>query len=329
MADRLISLVIPVYRNAENIEALLQALVRLHRELGDELEVVFVVDGSPDDSYLRLSASLPKAPFRSQLLLLSRNFGAFSAIRAGLAAGQGEYFAVMAADLQEPPELIPQFAKLLREGQCDVAVGRRTGRADPMGSRMASALFWGFFRRCIQREIPTGGVDVFGCTRAVRDHLLRLSENNSSLVGLLFWVGFRRAEVPYTRQERRAGRSGWTFRKKLRYLMDSIFSFSDLPIRVLLSLGTLGLSLSALLAVAVAVAKLAGSIPVPGYAATVLVVTFFGALNCFGLGMIGGYVWRTFENTKGRPNYIVATQERYGTVEAATLASDQKVLDHE
>jgi glycosyltransferase involved in cell wall biosynthesis len=312
MAGHLISLVIPVYRNAENIEALLQALARLRRELGDDLEVVFVVDGSPDDSYLRLSASLPKAPFRSQLLLLSRNFGAFSAIRAGLAAGQGEYFAVMAADLQEPPELIPQFAKLLRERQCDVAVGRRTGRADPLGSRMASALFWGFFRRCIQREIPTGGVDVFGCTRAVRDHLLRLSENNSSLVGLLFWVGFRRAEVPYTRQERRAGRSGWTFRKKLRYLMDSIFSFSDLPIRVLLSLGTLG-----------------GSIPVPGYAATVLVVTFFGALNCFGLGMIGGYVWRTFENTKGRPNYIVATQERYGTVEAATLASDQKVLAHE
>jgi glycosyltransferase involved in cell wall biosynthesis len=327
MGGSLISLVIPVYRNAENIEALLQALARLHRELEDELEVVFVVDGSPDDSYLRLATSLPKAPFRSQLLLLSRNFGAFSAIRAGLAAGQGEFFAVMAADLQEPPELILQFAKLLRDGKCDVAVGRRTGRADPLGSRMASALFWGFFRRCIQREIPTGGVDVFGCTCAVRDHLLRLCENNSSLVGLLFWVGFRRAEVEYMRQERRAGRSGWTFRKKLRYLMDSIFSFSDLPIRGLLSLGLLGLALSALLAVVVAVAKIEGSIPVPGYAATVLVVIFFGALNCFGLGVIGGYVWRTFENTKGRPNYIVAIQKRFGAAEPAKRASDQKVLE--
>jgi glycosyltransferase involved in cell wall biosynthesis len=327
MGGSLISLVIPVYRNAENIEALMQALARLHRELADELEVVFVVDGSPDDSYLRLSASLPKAPFRSQLLLLSRNFGAFSAIRAGLAAGQGDYFAVMAADLQEPPELILQFASLLRGGQCDVAVGRRTGRADPLGSRMSSALFWGFYRRHIQREIPTGGVDVFGCTRAVRDHLLRLCENNSSLVGLLFWVGFRRVEVEYPRQERRAGRSGWTFRKKMRYLMDSIFSFSDLPIRVLLSFGVLGLSLSALLAVVVAVAKIEGSIPVPGYAATVLVVIFFGALNCFGLGVIGGYVWRTFENTKGRPNYIVAIQERFGAAQTVKLASDQKVLE--
>jgi glycosyltransferase involved in cell wall biosynthesis len=327
MGGSLISLIIPVYRNAENVEALMQALARLHRELVDELEVVFVVDGSPDDSYLRLSASLPKAPFRSQLLLLSRNFGAFSAIRAGLAAGQGDFFAVMAADLQEPPQLIIQFASLLRGGQCDVAVGRRTGRADPLGSRMTSALFWGFYRRYIQREIPTGGVDVFGCTRTVRDHLLRLCENNSSLVGLLFWVGFRRVEVEYPRQERRAGRSGWTFRKKMRYLMDSVFSFSDLPIRVLLSLGVLGLSLSGMLAVLVAVAKIEGSIPVPGYAATVLVVIFFGALNCFGLGVIGGYVWRTFENTKGRPNYIVAIQERFAAAEPAKRASDQKVLE--
>lgn len=327
MGGNLISLVIPVYRNAENVEALLQALGHLHRELEDELEVVFVVDGSPDDSYLRLSASLPKAPFRSQLLLLSRNFGAFSAIRAGLAAGQGDAFAVMAADLQEPPELILEFAKLLRSGQWDVAVGCRTGRADPLGSRIGSALFWGFFRRYIQRGIPTGGVDVFGCTRAVRDHLLLLGENNSSLVGLLFWVGFRRAEVEYVRQQRRAGRSGWTLEKKMRYLMDSIFSFSDLPVRILLSLGLLGLSLSALFAVVVAVAKLEGSIPVPGYAATVLAVTFFGALNCFGLGIIGGYVWRTFENTKGRPNYIVAIQERFGTAQPAKLPSDQKVLE--
>jgi glycosyltransferase involved in cell wall biosynthesis len=324
MAGGLISLVIPVYRNAANIEALLQALDGLHRELRDDLEVVFVVDGSPDDSYLRLAAGLPKARFRSQLLLLSRNFGSFSAIRAGLAAGQGDFFAVMAADLQEPPDLILQFAKLLREGACDVAVGRRTGRADPLGARVSSALFWGVFRRFIQRGIPAGGVDVFGCTRAVRDQLLRLGENNSSLVGLLFWVGFRRAEVPYARQERQAGRSSWSFRKKLRYLMDSIFAFSDLPIRGLLSLGVFGLFLSAGFALAVLALKIEGNIPVPGYAATVLVVTFFGALNCFGLGVIGGYVWRTFENTKGRPNYIVAIQERYGVGEPATLASPQK-----
>ncbi len=308
----MISVVIPVYRNAESISALLEALARTHRALGGALEVVFVVDGSPDDSYLRLAAGLRSAPFRAQLLLLSRNFGSFSAIRAGLAAGTGEHFAVVAADLQEPPELVVEFARRLEAGGCDVVLGQRTGRADPPLSRAAAAAFWGLYRRLVQPELPHGGVDVFGCTRAVRDQIVRMGELNTSLVGLLLWVGFRRALVPYARRERHAGRSAWTFKKKLVYLMDSLFSFSDLPIRFLLRTGALGLALSVALGAVVLTAKLLGDIPVPGYAATVLTISFFGALNCFGLGIIGGYVWRTFENTKGRPTYIVASTERYG-----------------
>lgn len=321
----MISLVIPVYGNAQTLDALLEALAGVHRELAGALEVVFVVDGSPDDSYLRLAAALPRAPFRSRLLLLSRNFGAFSAIRAGLEAGTGDRFAVMAADLQEPPELVVEFARRLESGRCDVVVGRRTGRADPLPARLSAWLFWALYRRFIQREVPPGGVDVFGCTRAVRDQLVRMAELNTSLVGLLFWVGFRRESVPYVRRERHAGRSGWTFDKKLRYLMDSVFSFSDLPIRFLLRTGALGLALSVVLAAAVLAAKLHGNIPVPGYAATVLAITFFGALNCFGLGIIGGYVWRTFDNTKGRPNFIVASSERF---EPAAGAHDDPRRSH-
>jgi polyisoprenyl-phosphate glycosyltransferase len=327
MAGGLISLVIPVYRNAVGIATLLEALARLSHALNGELEVVFVVDGSPDDSYLRLATSLPGAGFRSQLLLLSRNFGAFAAIRAGLAAGSGEYFAVMAADLQEPPELIVQFSELLRSGEHDVVVGRRVSRADPFGARMASRIFWGFYRRAIQREIPPGGVDVFGCTRTVRDQVLRLHENNSSLVGLLFWVGFRRCEVPYTRRERQLGKSAWTVRKRIQYLMDSIFSFSDLPIKILLGIGVAGITLSLLLGGVVLIARILGAIPVPGYAGTVLSVVFFGALNCFGLGLIGGYVWRTFENTKSRPNYIVASQQSFGPAPVAMLSTP--TISHE
>lgn len=320
----MISVVVPVYRNAGSIGALLEALAGTHRALGGALEVVFVVDGSPDDSYLRLAAGLRDAPFRSQLLLLSRNFGSFSAIRAGLAAGTGDHFAVIAADLQEPPELVVEFARLLEAGDCDVVLGERTGRADPPLARAAAGTFWGLYRRFVQREVPPGGVDVFGCTRAVRDQIVRISELNTSLVGLLLWVGFRRRTVPYARRERHAGRSAWTFRKKLTYLMDSVFSFSDLPIRFLLRTGALGLVLSVALAAVVLGAKLHGTIAVPGYAATVLTIVFFGALNCFGLGIIGGYVWRTFENTKGRPSYIVASAERFGP---APAAGDQERRD--
>jgi hypothetical protein len=127
----------------------------------------------------------------------------------------------------------------------------------------------------------------------------------------LFWIGFRRVEVPYERRVRKIGKSAWTFQRKLRYMLDSVFGFTDWPIRVLARIGLIGLLLSVFLSIAVLVAKLTGDIPVPGYAATVLVVTFFGALNCFGLGVIGGYVFRTFENSKFRPNYIVETHDTY------------------
>lgn len=308
----MISVVIPVYRNAANIEPLLEALEQLGHELHGDLEVVFVVDGSPDDSYLLLSQKLPGASFRSQLLGLSRNFGSFAAIRAGLEAARGEYFAVIAADLQEPPSLVADIHEKLRSGEYDVAIGQRTSRADPGLTKLSSSIFWRTYRRLIQPDIPPGGVDVFGCNARVRDQLMRLRENNSSLVGLLFWVGFRRALVPYERTARTIGRSSWTLAKKMRYLNDSVYSFSDLPIKLLLGIGFLGLGLSLVFACVVLAGKLMGLIEVPGYAATVLLVTFFSALNLIALGVIGVYVWRTFENTKDRPGYIVAVHEQFG-----------------
>jgi glycosyltransferase involved in cell wall biosynthesis len=307
----MLSLIVPVYKNAPNIDALLAAVRDLDRQLNRDFELVCVVDGSPDDSYLRLATALPKEPFRSQLLSLSRNFGSFSAIRAGLQAARGLRCAVMAADLQEPPEMILEFDRILREGATDVVIGHRVSRADPLLSRLSSGLFWGLFRRVVEPAVPAGGVDVFGCTTAVRDVIVRLPERHSSLVALLFWVGFRRQAVPYGRRERMAGKSGWTLKKKLRYFSDSLFSFTDLPIKALLTLGTLGLLGSLIFAAVVLSAKLFSAIPVPGYAGTVLLITFFGGLNCFGLGIVGSYVWRTFENSKGRPNYIVRSQETF------------------
>ena len=306
----MISLVVPVYRNAAGIPDLLEAVEGVAGSVEGPFEAVFVVDGSPDDSLLLLARDLPKAGFDSRLLSLSRNFGAFSAIRSGLEAAGGDVVVVMSADLQEPPELVLELVSKLRSGECDVAVGQRVGRAD---ASFSSNLFWWMYRRFVIPEIPRGGADIFGCTRAVRDQVLRLKEGNSSLIGLLFWVGFRRCLVPYERLPRPTGKSAWTLGKKLTYLNDSVFSFSDLPIRLLTRAGLLGLAVSVVFSVAVLIWRLAGATPVPGYAATVLVVTFFGALNLFGLGIIGSYVWRSFENTKGRPGYIVQAWEEFHT----------------
>jgi glycosyltransferase involved in cell wall biosynthesis len=307
----MMSLVIPVYRNANNIEPLLVALAELSRKLEETLEVTFVVDGSPDDSFLRLQRALPSVEFRSKLVLLSRNFGAFAAVRAGLTAADADRYAVMAADLQEPPELVATFAERMTKNGAEVVIGRREGREDPFLSRLMSAAFWSLYRRLVLPQIPPGGVDVFGCTRNVRDQILLLNEQNSSLVGLLFWVGFRREEVSYRRRAREIGKSAWTFRKKFRYLSDSVFSFTDLPIRLLTLVGLVGLLTTVALAVLVIAARLAGAIPVPGYAATVLLVMFFGTLNCFGIGLIGSYIWRAFENSKGRPNFVISSQQAF------------------
>jgi polyisoprenyl-phosphate glycosyltransferase len=303
--------VVPVFRNEPSIPALVEAIAELARTLPDELETIFVDDGSPDRSQQVLAELLPGVAYRARLVVLSRNFGSFAAIRAGLAAGTGDHFAVMAADLQEPPSMVAEFFRILRAGSHDVVVGTRDQRGDPFFSRLASVLFWRIYRLVVQREVPRGGVDVFGCTRAFRDHVLALPERNSTLVGLIFWLGFRRAEVQYSRNPRQYGRSGWSFSRKFRYLLDSTFAFSDLPIRLLSLVGMGGMLVSLVLGAVVLATKLSGNMNVPGYTATVLTVMFFGGLNSFGIGVLGEYLWRTFENTKRRPEYIASHTTDY------------------
>jgi polyisoprenyl-phosphate glycosyltransferase len=305
------SIVVPVYRNEDNIDELLARLALLHQRVPGGIEAVLVVDGSPDRSYQRLVDGLHALPCRSRLLLLSRNFGSFAAIRAGLAEVATPHMAVMAADLQEPAEWYERCFACLRAGAADLVLGSRSTRDDPWASRLASTLFWGLYRRFVQPALPPGGTDMFACTAAFRDQLLRFNEINTSLVGQLLWLGFRRETIPYHREQRRHGRSAWTLRRKFRYLADSLYAFSDLPIRAFLALGVTGLAASVLLATVVVVARVSGAIAVPGYAATVLTVLFFSALNLFGLGIIGSYVWRAYENTKGRPLAVVMDQRDF------------------
>src|SRR4051794_17595497 len=161
------SLVIPVYRNEENISELIHALTDMSKAV-PELEVVFVVDVSPDRSALLFSEHLSNAPFEWQLLELTKNFGSFAAIRQGLALARGKFFAVMAADLQEPPELVTRFFHELQQGTCDLVVGTRASRSDPLFTRISSNVFWRLYRRLIMPQVPTNGVDVFACNDAFK-----------------------------------------------------------------------------------------------------------------------------------------------------------------
>ena len=294
-------------RNEASIARLLAVLTELNRNLNDQLEAVFVVDGSPDHSYALLRDALHKLDFPAQLLAHSRNFGSFSAIRTGLNVARGDFFAVMAADLQEPPELLGSFFDTLSNDQCDVVIGTRARRDDPFIPRLASTVFWWFYKRLVVKEMPEGGVDVFGCNRQFKDQLLKLEESRSSLIALIFWLGFKRKLVSYERVSRKEGKSSWTLSKKLEYMMDSIFAFTDFPIRLLIRIGAIGSIFSLVFGTIVFFARLSGAIDVPGYAATLLVVLILGALNLFALGVVGSYAWRGYENSKQRPLAVVAS----------------------
>jgi glycosyltransferase involved in cell wall biosynthesis len=298
------SLVIPVYRNEENIPDLLEALAGLADRISS-LEVVFVVDGSPDNSHAAILEGLRDATFRWQLLELSRNFGAFAAIRQGLALARGQYMAVMAADLQEPPAAIRQFFDELHGDRCDLVVGVRASRADPLAARLTSKIYWWLYRILVMREIPAGGVDVFACNRRFRDALLLLEEHNSFLIGQLFWLGFRRKEILYERRPRIIGKSAWKFRRRLRYMLDSVFAFSDMPISLLLWLGVIGVLASSIFSMILIVSWMLGWIDVRGYVPLMLAVMFFGSVLVLSQGIVGCYVWRVAENTKKRPLSVV------------------------
>jgi polyisoprenyl-phosphate glycosyltransferase len=305
------SVVIPVYGNEASLGRLIERLTVLHQRLDGPMEAVFVVDGSPDGSLLVLRRLLPTVAFRAQLIAHSRNFGSFAAIRTGMAAAQGRYMAAMAADLQEPPELVEAFFTHLSSGEYDVAVGTRVGRADPLSTTLLSRAFWALYRRWVHKDIPSGGVDIFACSREVADHLVALDESHSSLVGLLYWLGFRRVEVPYRREPRLEGRSGWSFKRKMRYFLDSVFSFTDVPITVLTGIGIVGGALTLVASAVVLVARLAGLVDQAGYTPLMLVMLLSTFTLLFGLGVVGSYVWRTYENSKGRPGAVSMSHEVY------------------
>lgn len=295
------SVVIPVYRNSESIDTLIESLDKVFGDLGTKNELVFVIDGSPDDSYKEILAKSPMKNSDILLIDLSRNFGSINAVRLGIAKTSGDFIAVLAADLQEPTEVLIDFYQTLVTNEFDIAIGQRISRNDPVTTRFFSSLYWGFYRKTVNPEIPIGGVDIFACTKQVKVALSDLSESGSSLVGLLYWIGFRRTYIKYARRERPFGKSAWTFKKKFRYLSDSIFSFTNAPILLLQIVGLFGISASCLMGVITFTGYVLGRIEQPGYPTLISVILFLSSMILFGLGIVGTYAWRAFENTKNRP----------------------------
>jgi glycosyltransferase involved in cell wall biosynthesis len=305
------SVVVPIYGNRDSLPTLVDRLLTLAASRDGGLEGVFVVDGSPDDSLEVLRQTLAGSELTAQVLTHSRNFGSFSAVRSGLIVARGEYIGVMAADLQEPAEVVASFFDALEADECDIALGQRIGRDDPASSALASRLYWRIYQRFINPDIPTGGIDVFGCNRAIAQQIVSFPETHTSIIGLIFWLGYRRTFIQYRREPRHSGRSGWTLRRKLRYLFDSIYAFTDLPIILLQVIGFVGTLFSLFIGLVVFVGWLAGAVKEPGYTPLMIAIAGSTSAILLGLGVVGSYVWRSYENSKARPLGLVASHEYY------------------
>jgi dolichol-phosphate mannosyltransferase len=301
----IVSVVVPVYWNAGTLPALLERLRAVGEQLRpDELELVFVDDGSGDDSFALLRAEAERDG-RVRVLRLSRNFGSNAAILAGLTYASGDAIAVLAADLQDPPELVPALVAEWRGGG-EVVVAARRSRDDPFVSRLLAGAFNRLFKRLVFRDFPAGGFDFLLVSRRVAQVLVEMGERNSYIFGQVFWVGFERRVVEYDRAGREEGRSRWTLAKKAKYFVDAFTAFSYVPIRAASALGFVLAIAGFVYAAIVIVLRLTGAISnAPGFAALAVLILVAAGVQLIVTGMIGEYLWRVLEESRRRPAFIV------------------------
>jgi polyisoprenyl-phosphate glycosyltransferase len=301
-----LSIVIPVYYNESTLETLHKRLLKLEGKFSDDvqLEFVFVDDGSGDKSREVLAEIAQKDPSHVRLVFLSRNFGSFNASLAGLHYATGDCIAIISADLQDPPEMIPKMFKQWRAGNQTV-MALREKREDPFLSRLFSRLTYAILRKLALPDFPKGGFDFVLIDRRIRDIIVEMGERNTFLMGLIVWVGFRQSEVFYTRQTRAGGRSRWTFGKKVKYFIDSLLAFSYAPMRIISLTGVIIGLLGIGFALFFVIEKLSFGIAVPGWTALMVTVLVLFGFQFLSMGVIGEYVWRTLDEVRRRPAFVV------------------------
>jgi polyisoprenyl-phosphate glycosyltransferase len=317
-----LSVVVPVYNESANIEPLCDRLVPILERVAASWEVVFVNDGSEDDTLSAIRARNAAEP-RIGAVSFSRNFGKEVAIAAGLDHARGRAVVIMDADLQHPPEVIERFVARWREGYVMV-YGQRTSRADESAVKRGFArLFYRLFDSFTHMHLPEGAGD-FRLIDARGVEVLRgLSERSRFSKGLYAWIGFKTIGIPFVVEERRHGATKWSFRTLFRFAFDGITAFSTVPLRVWTYLGGLISVLAIAAAAYFAVRTLLFGVDVAGYPSLIVSITFLGGVQLMSLGIIGEYIGRIFAEVKRRPLYVVA--ERIG--DAAEASQPEIIRD--
>ncbi|MBQ3544575.1 MAG: glycosyltransferase family 2 protein [Lachnospiraceae bacterium] len=304
-----LSIVVPVYYNADSLEDMYHDLKeRVLTKLECEYELIFVNDGSGDESY-QVMKKLKEQDDNIRNFSLSRNFGSHAAILCGLEHITGDCAVVKAADMQEPSELILDMLESWKKGN-NVVLAVRQERNESLKQKYFANLYYTLVRKMALSNMPEAGFDIYLVDKKVVNVLSALDEKNSSLACQILWSGFKTDMVPYVRLARQVGKSRWTLAKKLRLVMDTLFSFSTVPIKAVTTIGIFSFCGAIIWAIVEIVFKLMGMIDVNGWTTLFIFNLFSFGVIMLTLGILGEYLWRTFDASRNRPPYIVEDDDK-------------------
>ena len=304
-----LSIVVPVYYNADSLEDMyIDLREKVLTKLECEYELIFVNDGSGDESY-QIMKKLKEQDDNIRNFSLSRNFGSHAAILCGLEHMTGDCAVVKAADMQEPSELILDMLESWKKGN-NVVLAVRQERNESFKQKYFANLYYTLVRKMALSNMPEAGFDIYLVDKKVVQVLSALDEKNSSLACQILWSGFKTDMVPYVRLARQVGKSRWTLAKKLRLVMDTLFSFSTVPIKAVTTIGIFSFCGAIVWAIAEIVFKLMGMIDVSGWTTLFIFNLFSFGVIMLTLGILGEYLWRTFDASRNRPPYIVEEKDK-------------------
>jgi len=315
-----LSIIIPVYYNADTLIDCYEDLVKNILPKLEDYELILVDDGSEDDSW-KICNEIAAKDQHTKLIRLSRNFGSHAACYAGLVACVGDCATIKNADCQEPSALILDMYESWKNGN-KVVLAVREGREDKFSQKLFANIYYILVRKFINKKMPKNGFDCFLLDRKAIEALKLLDERNSTITLQILWMGFKTSTVSYTRLARKKGKSRWTVSKRIKLFLDSFVTFSSAPVRFIELAGILIAAFSFIWALVIILQRLLGNIPVEGWTTMMVVILFSSGMTMFSLGVLGEYVWRTLDVSQNRPVYFVEEETHPNRCDSRQAANE-------
>ncbi len=301
-----ISIIIPCYFNEENIPFTSKELIENEKNFDSDMlfEYVMVDDGSKDQTYAALLKFKAQYPDKVTLVKLAGNVGSYNAILAGMHHATGDCNVILAADLQDPPEMIPKMVEYWKKG-IKFVVANRENREEGLAQKLFSNTYHRLIKKYALKNVPPGGFDLVLFDKQLREDVIKINERNTNQIYLLSWLNYDFVNIPYTRRKREIGKSRWTLQKKIKLFIDSFVSFSFAPIRLISIVGLVLGIIAFSYGVFIIISRMLGDIQVAGWSAMMVTFLFVSAFQMMALGIIGEYVWRALDAARGRPNFVI------------------------